>query len=203
VTKVNRQSDKKTRTKERLLEATLCLISEKGYLGATTREIAARAGVTEITLFRHFGSKERLFEEVLQRYTFLPRLKEIIPRVKDRTPEEALSEMAMRFIDTLKERKGMVKIMLSEMNVYPDKIRKVYEKFIEELVKTLSGYFDALRDRGAIRDIDTHLASRAFLGMVFCYFQAEEITKSRTITRREAERVVSEFVDIFLKGIGK
>ncbi|HHN65512.1 MAG TPA: TetR/AcrR family transcriptional regulator [Nitrospirae bacterium] len=193
---------KKINTKERLLEATFELISEKGYLGTTTREIASRAGVTEITLFRHFGSKERLFEEVLKKYTFLPRLKEIIPRVKDSPPEEALSEMALRFIETLKERKGMVKIMLSEMNVYPDKIRKVYEKFIEELVKTLSGYFDTLRDRGTIRDIDTHLASRAFLGMVFCYFQAEEITKSRRITRKEAERVVREFVDIFLKGIG-
>ena len=52
-------------TKEQLLKATLKLISEKGYIGATTREIAHEAGVTELTLFRHFGSKERLFEELL------------------------------------------------------------------------------------------------------------------------------------------
>ncbi len=196
-------SRSKEKTRQKLLEATLKLISDKGYLGATTREIAKEAGVTEITLFRHFGSKERLFEEVLQRFTFLPLLKEIIPKVMDNSPEDALSEIALKFIETLKERKGMVKIMLSEMNIYPDKIRKVYEKFIEELVRTLSGYFDGLINKGLIRKIDTYLASRAFLGMIFCYFQAEEVTKSRKITKGESQRVVREFVDIFLNGIGE
>ena len=54
-----------TTTKEKILTAAMSLVSEKGYLGATTREIAHDAGVTELTLFRHFGSKEKLFEEVL------------------------------------------------------------------------------------------------------------------------------------------
>ena len=49
-----------------LLDATLKLISEKGYLGSTTREIAQEAGVTELTLFRHFGTKEKLFEALLR-----------------------------------------------------------------------------------------------------------------------------------------
>ncbi len=196
-------SRSKEKTRQKLLEATLRLISEKGYLGATTREIAKEAGVTEITLFRHFGSKERLFEEVLQRFTFLPLLKEIIPKVMDRSPGDALTEIGLKFFETLKERKGMVKIMLSEMNVYPGKIRKVYEKFIEELVRTLSGYFEELVRKGLIRNVDTYLASRAFLGMVYCYFQAEEVTKGRRITKSEARRVTAEFVEMLLNGIGK
>jgi AcrR family transcriptional regulator len=196
-------SRSKEETRKKLLEATLRLISEKGYLGATTREIAKEAGVTEITLFRHFGSKERLFEEVLQRFTFLPLLKEIIPKVMDRSAEDALTEIGLKFFETLKERKGMVKIMLSEMNVYPGKIRKVYEKFIEELVRTLSGYFDGLVKKGTIRKVDTYLASRAFLGMVYCYFQAEEVTKGRRITKSESRKVTGEFVDMLLNGIGR
>ncbi|MGD8353177.1 MAG: helix-turn-helix domain-containing protein, partial [Pseudomonadota bacterium] len=56
-------------TRNKLLEATLELISEKGYLGATTREIAALAGVSELTLFRKFGKKEHLFEEMLKTFT--------------------------------------------------------------------------------------------------------------------------------------
>ena len=50
-----------TPTKEKILDATIALVSQKGYLGATTREIARGAGVTELTLFRHFGTKEKLF----------------------------------------------------------------------------------------------------------------------------------------------
>ena len=47
-----------------LLEAALELFSERGYAGATTREIAQRADTNEALLFRHFTSKAQLFERV-------------------------------------------------------------------------------------------------------------------------------------------
>ncbi len=48
-------------TRERLLTSGLNLLAVKGYRGAVTREIAAGAGVTEMTLYRHFRSKDELF----------------------------------------------------------------------------------------------------------------------------------------------
>jgi AcrR family transcriptional regulator len=48
-------------TRERLLAAGLKLLAEEGYRGATAREIARAAGVTEVTLYRHFRSKDELF----------------------------------------------------------------------------------------------------------------------------------------------
>ena len=98
-------------TKERLLGATMKLVSEKGYLGATTREIAREAGVSELTLFRNFGSKEKLFEGLLGQYTFLPRLRELRPRLDGLAYEEALMTIAKRFLLTLKEQKSFIKIM--------------------------------------------------------------------------------------------
>ncbi len=192
----------KAETKERLLEATLGLISEKGYLGATTREIAREAGVTELTLFRHFGSKERLFEEVLNRYTFLPRLKELLPELETVPYDEALNTVGMKFLKTLKERKSLVRIMLSEITVYPEKVRKVYNRFITDLRQTLAGYFVSLQKRGVLRDVSPEMAARVFLGMIFSYFQAEEIFRGRNIARREMERVVEEVVEIFVRGTG-
>src|SRR6185437_17057975 len=44
--------------RERLLGAAAQVYAEAGYRGATTRRIAHEAGVSEITLFRQFGSKE-------------------------------------------------------------------------------------------------------------------------------------------------
>lgn len=51
--------------RQALLQATAGLIMEKGLAGTTTREIAERAGSTERTLFKQFGSKEGLLTEVL------------------------------------------------------------------------------------------------------------------------------------------
>ena len=190
-------------TRERLLEVTLRLMSEKGYLGTTTREIAREAGITEITLFRYFNSKERLFEELLQRYSFLPRLKEMLPELRDVSYEDALRLIGIQFLDTLKERESMVKIMLSEINVYPDKIRDVYNRLIGALVNTLAGYFRYLQRKGMLRSFSPETGARAFLGMLFSYFQAEAVVKNRNLGRKEMERKVSEFVDIFIGGTVK
>ena len=48
-----------------LLESARALFAEKGYAGTSTREIAARAGVSETLLFRHFGVKAKLFERAV------------------------------------------------------------------------------------------------------------------------------------------
>ncbi|OBH11759.1 hypothetical protein A5692_09905 [Mycobacterium sp. E342] len=49
----------------RLLQAGLEVFAERGYAGASTKEISRRAKVAEVLLFRHFGNKDGLFEEAV------------------------------------------------------------------------------------------------------------------------------------------
>ncbi len=188
-------------TKERLLGATMKLVSEKGYLGATTREIAHEAGVSEITLFRHFGSKEKLFEGMLGQYTFLPQLKELRPRLDEIPYEEALRVVATRFLLTLKERKSFIKIMFSEVNLYPGKIRKVYNNTIDETRSTLADYFLSLQKKGTLRKVSPEASARTFLSILVSYFRSEEIMRGLDITKKgKMDREVREIVDIFVHG---
>jgi len=60
-------------TRTRLLDAALSLFYEQGYHAATTKAMAERAGVNEVTLFRHFGSKENVFCSVIERETDITR----------------------------------------------------------------------------------------------------------------------------------
>lgn len=48
-----------------LLESARVLFAERGYAGTSTREIARAASLTEPMIFRHFGSKAKLFEEAV------------------------------------------------------------------------------------------------------------------------------------------
>lgn len=50
---------------ELLREAARALFAERGYAGTTTKEIARRADVSETLLFRYFGGKAALFDEVV------------------------------------------------------------------------------------------------------------------------------------------
>ncbi len=192
---------KTTNTKEQLLKATLKLISEKGYLGATTREIALEAGVTELTLFRHFGSKEHLFEELLKSYTFLPMLKGLLPEMEELSFEEGLTLIASRFLLSLKERKSMVKIMYSEITSYPEKIKEVYNKYIDEMRRTLARYFESQQNSGVLRkNMSPEMAARVFLWILVSYFRSEEIMRSAGIKKTAMEKDVGAIIDIFIHG---
>lgn len=54
---MNSQEQKTALTRSRLLKAALEVFAEAGIAGATTKAIARMAGVNEVTLFRHFHSK--------------------------------------------------------------------------------------------------------------------------------------------------
>lgn len=53
-------------TTEAILDAVLLVIGERGVRGATTRLIAQRAGVNEVTLFRKFGTKSKLIQAAIE-----------------------------------------------------------------------------------------------------------------------------------------
>ena len=53
-------------TKARLIEAALDLFAERGVTETTTKAVAERAQVNEVTLFRNFGNKYRLLLAVLE-----------------------------------------------------------------------------------------------------------------------------------------
>ncbi|MGV8885972.1 MAG: TetR/AcrR family transcriptional regulator [Microbacteriaceae bacterium] len=55
--------DRRTRTHTLLRSTAMGLFAERGYEATTTAQIAEHAGVSEMTLFRHFASKEALLLE--------------------------------------------------------------------------------------------------------------------------------------------
>ena len=52
--------------RQAIVEAAVPLFARKGFSGATTRELAEAAGISEALLFRHFPSKQLLYSEILQ-----------------------------------------------------------------------------------------------------------------------------------------
>ena len=187
-------------TRDKILDAGLKLISTRGYLGATTKEIAKTAGVAEPTLFRHFASKEGLFEAVLTRNSFLTVLKELIPEISGMPYEKAMVEIAKKLLHALTLRKKMIKIMHSEMGRYPEKVQEIYHSFIDEMIRTLAAYFNDLMKKGRLREFDAEVGARAFFGMFLSYFNAEEFLMRKKYRTPDSERVVREFVRIFVQG---
>jgi AcrR family transcriptional regulator len=187
-------------TREKILDAALRRFSEKGYLGATTREIALEAGVAEVTLFRHFSSKEALFEAVLSTHSFLPALKEIIPSIKEKPIEEALVLIAQKYLATLDRRKDFIKILLSQSHFFPEKVHSIYHAFLAEIFTTLATYFRDMQQAGILRTFDPVLGARAFLAMFFTYFLTNDIIQFQAKERTSTDAVIREYIGYFMVG---
>jgi TetR/AcrR family transcriptional regulator len=69
--------------RQQLLETALDFFSRQGFEGTTTKEIAAAAGVTEAIVFRHFPSKQALYEAVLDDRQGSVEMQEWLAKTKD------------------------------------------------------------------------------------------------------------------------
>lgn len=191
---------KKELTRKKILEASLKLFSEKGFIGATTKEIAKEAGIAEITLFRHFPTKESLFEEVISRYSFLPALRDLLPEIRKLSYEDALATIARKFLDTLLLRKDLIRIMQTEIHRYPEQMQKIYNSLIDEVIRTLASYFEEMQGKEILSEFDTDMGARAFLGMFFSYFNAQEFKMRKKFKGDDREKTIREFIRIFAEG---
>ncbi|WP_343213497.1 TetR/AcrR family transcriptional regulator [Geomobilimonas luticola] len=190
-------------TRERILSAALKLFAEKGYVSACTKDIARSAGVAEVTLFRHFTSKDRLLEEVLSHFTFVSVMPQLLKEIADLPCEEALTILAGRFIDYLILRKDWVSIMQAEMQRAPDKLFTVYHAFLDELFGGFVACFRQLQRRGCMGDFDLELGARMFHGICFNYFTQEELLGRKNYKSADRDLVLRGFVRIFLYGTSR
>ena len=191
---------KNQNTRDRILDASLKIFSQKGFLGATTKEIAMRAQVGEATLFRLFISKDRLFEEVLHSYTFLNTLKELLPDLIHMDYQKALETVARKLLEDLTRRKALFRILHAEAFHYSARVKSRYFSFIRDISHTLASYLLDCQEKGLLRDLKPEIAADAFLGMFISFFIKECILSPQEVKARDREEIVLEFIDIFVRG---
>jgi AcrR family transcriptional regulator len=92
-----RLTERQAEMVERLSEAALAELRDKGYDGLTVRNVAARAGVAAATAYTYFASKDHLIAEVFwQRLRDLP-----APSLDRRRDAAARVRAALRGLTTL------------------------------------------------------------------------------------------------------
>ena len=117
-------------TRKRILAAAEVVFSRDGFQGATTREIARQAGVNEVTLFRHFHTREELLRATLEQgcaaFEELIRPDEVWKGELDERLEQYICDM----YNVLRERESIVRAFISEARVLPESIRGTLQEFM-------------------------------------------------------------------------
>jgi AcrR family transcriptional regulator len=81
--------------RERILDAAVAVLRERGQAGATTKEIAREAGCSEGSLYTHFANKESLLHAVMTERLppFIPMIKALLERAGEDTLQDHLEEV--------------------------------------------------------------------------------------------------------------
>ena len=147
--------------RNRLLEAGLELLAEQGYRGATTREIAQRAGVTEQTLFRHFGTKDALLREAVQHFT--APLKALVPHASGNLQGDLLA-LIRQVASILEARQGLIARMMPEISRIPELVTTTEKCGIPRLVQDVARLMEHYQANGQLRRIASEEMALAFIG---------------------------------------
>jgi AcrR family transcriptional regulator len=101
--------------REQILEAASHVFGERGYIGATTDQVAKAAGISQPYVVRMFGSKENLFVEVLDRAlmklvdAFHSALGELHGEVSDR--DVVMTRLGAAYADLISDRGILLSLM--------------------------------------------------------------------------------------------
>jgi AcrR family transcriptional regulator len=159
---------------DRILEAAMAVFSEKGYRTATTREIADRADVNEVTIFRHFGSKEGLFEQTVQHYSPPPIINKELEKKMTGDLAKDLTVLADKYLDAAVASAPYIRLSIMELPRNPELIR-IVTLIPVELSTHVAEYLHAKHDEGEIPKADFELLAQMFYDILFHYVVSAKV----------------------------
>jgi AcrR family transcriptional regulator len=192
------RSDPPAQRHERIMRAAARVFGELGYRGATTRRIAQEAGVNEVTLFRHFGSKDELIREALE-YRARPGRKQVLPD-EPGDPVAELTEFGREQLDHLFRNRSLIRTCMGEGDERPEIIAGAMSRPVR-LRRELLAYLYRLRDRAWIDDdADLQAAATMLMGALFSDAMGRDYMPQSY--PEEMEEAPARYVNLVLKAIG-
>lgn len=186
-------------TSQKIIDATMSLIRDKGYVATTTKDIARLAGVNECTLFRKFKNKKDIvlngvaqekwranvtteaFQNVV--WELQPDLEMFMTAYMDRiTPEFVNLSIGLRAPQLYDETAPM--------------IMKVPQAFILSLID----YFEKMEQLGKIAHMDFESLAMTIFSSTFGYTFLKASFKQE-LTKVEQRDFIKNSVAVFVKGI--
>ena len=186
-------------TSQKIIDATMSLIRDKGYVATTTKDIARLAGVNECTLFRKFQNKKDI---VLHGVSQEKWRVNVTPELFQNVQWELESDLQM-FVAA-----NMDKIMPDFVNLSIGlRAPQLYEetapmimKVPQAFITSLTEYFEKMEELGKIAHYDFESLAMTIFSSTFGYMFLNA-SFNQTLTKTSQEEFIKNSVKIFLNGI--
>ena len=192
-------------TKERILMAALEMFSQNGYAGTNIRELAASLDMGKSSMYRHFVSKEEIWNVLLDRMIAYYRERfgsaEHLPPAPDSL--EGLVEMTMRMVDfTVHDEMIIQTRKVLAIEQFRDERAKALatKHFLTGLTQMFAPVFQQMMEKNLLRQDDPEMLAFAYTAPISALIHLCDREPEKT---EEAMARVEAFSRHFIKIYGK
>lgn len=189
-------------TKARLIEAALDLFAERGVTETTTKAVAERARVNEVTLFRNFGNKYRLLLAVIEDSAVFAKLVHALVEQASNRNDVAgfLQEYARESLCTLNKAPDLVRSIVGEAGHYPTENRQALGKGLSEANRYVAEYLErAIAAENLTSSLTAEQIVNLLNFLLVGYFVVESSTEGY-IYWDEQDDFLDSLATLFLQG---
>lgn len=186
-------------TSQKIIDATMTLIRDKGYVATTTKDIARLAGVNECTLFRKFKNKKDI---VLSGVSQEKWRADLTPAVFQNVNWDLQSDLEMfmnAYMDRVTPDFVNLSVGLRAPQIYEETapmIMKVPQSFLTALI----GYFEKMEERGKIDHMDFEALALTIFTSTFGYTFISA-SFNQNLSKVSRKDFIKTSVELFVKGI--
>ena len=188
---------------QRILEAARSHFYAHGLERASVDAIAADAGVSKMTIYSHFSSKEGLFEAVVNQRT------EIVVgglagamALDPMQPQKVLTAIGERFLALSREEEALGKFrsLYGAAGAQPEACRAFHRQGPERLIGDLAAYLRRADAAGSLKVRNPRLAADLFLAMFLGDGHIRGLLMLEMPDARENKAHLKEAVRVFVAG---
>lgn len=189
--------------RSQLINIALNVFSQKGFNGTTTKEIAAAAGVTEAIIFRHFPTKQALYQAVLESEMGCPGFQKWMADAKscmDREDDEGLFRLiATAMVEVYRSDARLERVLLFAALEGNEQGLAHFRSFSSPIGEILRDYIVKRQSAGALANLSPGAILLAISGMAQRYAMLTQMFGCHVdFSDRE---VADQFTQILMNGI--
>lgn len=186
-------------TSQKIIDAAMTLVRDKGYVATTTKEIAKVAGVNECTLFRKFESKKDI---VLQGVKQAQWRADVTPEIFENVQWDLQTDMEMfmrAYMDRMTPDFVNLSIGLRAPQLYEETssfIMKVPQAFLSSFTE----YLVKMYEMGKMPEVDFEALALTVFSSTFGYTFLKA-SFGDELSKVEKDRYIKNSVQVFIKGL--
>lgn len=192
-------------TKEKILDAALVCFAENGYRGTNLRDFAAGIGLSKSALYRHYESKEAIWNAVLDRmeayYAVRFGSAENMPEIPNSGDEFFTAAMKMINFTIHDEKVILTRKLLLTEQFHDDRVNKLATKhFMNGTKEIYRNIFAKMIENGLLKAYDPDMLALSFTSPItsLIHYCDREPEKEPEIIQ-QIEAFVKHFIDIYKK----